>query len=72
MSTAFHPQTDGQTERANRTLITMLRNFVDQRQSNWDLLLSAAEFATNNATNVLQDNSIHTSIPYSSPAFLTS
>jgi len=51
MSTAFHPQTDGQTERANRTLITMLRNFVDQRQSNWDLLLSAAEFATNNATN---------------------
>jgi hypothetical protein len=51
MSTAFHPQTDGQTERANRTLITMLRNFVDHRQSNWDLLLSAAEFATNNATN---------------------
>jgi hypothetical protein len=51
MSTAFHPQTDGQTERANRTLITMLRNFVDQRQTNWDLLLSAAEFAINNATN---------------------
>jgi len=51
MSTAFHPQTDGQTERANRTLITMLRSFVDQRQSNWDLLLSAAEFAVNNAVN---------------------
>jgi len=51
MSIAFHPQTDGQTERANRTLITMLRAFVDQRQTNWDLLLSAAEFATNNATN---------------------
>jgi transposase InsO family protein len=51
MSTAFHPQTDGQTERANRTLITMLRSFVDQRQSNWDLLLPAAEFAVNNAVN---------------------
>jgi hypothetical protein len=51
LSTAFHPQTDGQTERANRTLITMLRSFVDQRQSNWDLLLPAAEFAVNNATN---------------------
>lgn len=51
MSTAFHPQTDGQTERANRTLITMLRNFVDQRQYNWDLLLTSAEFAANNATN---------------------
>ena len=51
ISTAFHPQTDGQTERANRTFITILRNFVDQQQSNWDLLLSAAEFATNNAIN---------------------
>jgi hypothetical protein len=36
MSTAFHPQTDGQTERANHTLITMLHNFIDQHQSNWD------------------------------------
>jgi hypothetical protein len=51
ISTAFHPQMDGQTERANRTLIIMLYNFVDQHQSNWNLLLSAAEFAMNNATN---------------------
>jgi transposase InsO family protein len=51
MSTAFHPQTDGQTERANQTLEIMLRAFVDQRQTNWDLLLTAAEFAYNNATN---------------------
>ena len=51
MSTAFHPQTDGQTERANQTLEIMLRAFVDQQQTNWDLLLTAAEFAYNNATN---------------------
>jgi transposase InsO family protein len=51
MSTAFHPQTDGQTERANRTLEDMLRAFVSYRQDNWDQLLSSAEFACNNAPN---------------------
>jgi len=49
MSTAFHPQTDGQTERNNRTLEQMLRNFVNYRQNNWDQYLTAAEFAYNNA-----------------------
>jgi hypothetical protein len=51
MSTAFHPQTDGQTERANRTLEDMLRAFTSYRQNDWDLQLSAAEFACNNAPN---------------------
>ena len=51
MSTAFHPQTDGQTERANQTLETILRAFVDQKQTNWDLLLTTAEFAYNNSIN---------------------
>src|SRR6266511_685843 len=49
MSTAFHPQTDGQTERANRTLEDMLRAFVNYRQTNWDECLPAAEFAYNNS-----------------------
>jgi hypothetical protein len=49
MSTAFHPQTDGQTERTNRTLEQMLRNYVTPDMSNWDQLLAPAEFAFNNA-----------------------
>lgn len=51
MSTAFHPQSDGQTERANRTLEDMLRAFTSYRQDDWDTQLTAAEFACNNAPN---------------------
>jgi hypothetical protein len=51
MSTAFHPQTDGQTERANRTLEDMLHAFTSYRQDDWDTQLTAAEFACNNAPN---------------------
>lgn len=49
MSTAFHPETDGQTERANRTLEEMLRAYVSYRQNNWDQYLALAEFAYNNS-----------------------
>jgi hypothetical protein len=51
MSTAFHPQTDVQTKRTNRTLEDMLRAFTSYRQDDWDLHLTAAEFACNNAPN---------------------
>ena len=49
MSTAYHPQTDGQTERANRTLEEMLRIRVNFQQTDWDEHLAAAELAINNA-----------------------
>jgi hypothetical protein len=49
MSTAFHPQTDGQTERANRTLEEMLRPYVDFHQTDWDDHLVAAELAFNSS-----------------------
>ncbi len=51
MSTAFHPQTDGQTERQNRTLEETLRAYVNYRQDNWDELLTAAELSYNCAVH---------------------
>ena len=49
MSTAYHPQTDGQTERTNRTLEEMLRHFVKPVHDDWDEHLPMVEFAINDA-----------------------
>lgn len=49
MSSGAHPETDGQTERANRVLEEVLRHYVAPSQDNWDELLPMAEFAINNA-----------------------
>jgi hypothetical protein len=48
-STAYHPQSDGQTERVNRILEDYLRHYVGPRQTDWDTHLPEAEFAYNNA-----------------------
>jgi hypothetical protein len=49
LSTAFHPQTDGQTERQNQIIETWLRAYVCYMQDDWNTLLPMAEFAYNNA-----------------------
>ena len=51
MSSAHHPQTDGQTERTHRTLEEMLRHFVHDRQENWESLLPAVQYAYNTAVH---------------------
>jgi hypothetical protein len=50
-SSAFHPQTDGQTEAVNRSLGNLLRCLVQDHTPTWDLLLPQAEFAYNNSVN---------------------
>jgi hypothetical protein len=49
LSTAFHPQTDGQTERVNRVLEEYLRHYVNDSQTDWDEWLPLAGFAYNNS-----------------------
>lgn len=49
MTTAYHPQGDGQVEIMNQVLEDMLRHWVSPSQDNWDILLDCAEFAVNNA-----------------------
>jgi hypothetical protein len=48
-SSAYHPQTDGQTERVNQILEDMLRACAIDCGKNWDKHLSLAEFAYNNS-----------------------
>ena len=47
MSSAYHPETDGATERANRTITQMIRQCVNPKQTDWVQKLPAIEFAIN-------------------------
>jgi transposase InsO family protein len=51
LSTAYHPQTDGQTERLNSVLEQYLRSFINYEQDDWVDLLPMAEFAYNNSVH---------------------
>lgn len=72
MSSANHPQSDGQTERMVRTLKEMLRSSISHRQDNWTDKLAALEFAYNNSihpstslTPFELDLGFHPKTPYS-------
>ena len=51
LSSAFHPQTDGQTERVNQILEQYLRCTINYQQDDWTSYLLLAEFAYNNTTH---------------------
>lgn len=52
LSTAFHPETDGQTESANAALKQYLRAYVNYNQDDWVDMLPIAEFEANSDINV--------------------
>ncbi|KAB2836622.1 MAG: DDE-type integrase/transposase/recombinase [Caedimonadaceae bacterium] len=52
LTTAYHPQADGQTERTNRTLEDFLRHFVNSYHTDWDEQLPLAQFSYNNSVSV--------------------
>ena len=51
LSTAYHPHTDGETERVNQELETYLRLFTLNKPEEWSTLLPMAEFTHNSATH---------------------
>ena len=44
LSTAYHPQTDGQTERINQEIGMFLQHYMNYQQDNWTNWLAVAEF----------------------------
>ncbi|XP_078518423.1 LOW QUALITY PROTEIN: retrotransposon-like protein 1 [Lissotriton helveticus] len=63
LSTGYHPETDGQTERVNQDLEQYLRLYLMEQEGDWPSLLHPAEFAYN--------NSVHSATGFS-PFFLNS
>lgn len=51
MSTAYHPQTDGQTERINQVIESYLHSYCNYEQNDWSFMLAMAEYASNNSNH---------------------
>ncbi|MBW0529731.1 hypothetical protein O181_069446 [Austropuccinia psidii MF-1] len=69
LSTAFHPETDGQTERVNQTLEQYLWMYVIYHQDDWHTWLPLAEFSYNNAEHVSTKQSAFFTIYGRNPTF---
>ena len=46
-ASAYHPQTNGQVERYNRTVLAMLRNYINEHRNDWDQFVSGLVYAYN-------------------------
>ena len=58
LSTAYHPQTDGETERVNQEIETYLRMFCQGQPNSWAEFVPMAEFAHNSATHLSTQKSL--------------
>jgi len=58
MSTAYHPQTDSQTERINQEVEVFLRHYINYRQNNWTKWLATAKFQYNNKKHTVTGHSL--------------
>jgi len=65
-STSYHPQTDGSSERSNKTIIQALRNYVNRRQTDWSKHLTHVEVVMNNSVNATTELT-PTELLYGSP-----
>ena len=57
MSTVFHPQTNGQTERLNHEINQYLRTYVNDRQNEWAKWIKIAQFVWNNTVSEVTTDS---------------
>jgi hypothetical protein len=55
-TTAYHPETNGQTERMNRVVEEALRSYINSEQDDWHTWLPMIEFAINNSWQASIDN----------------
>ncbi|SGY17245.1 BQ5605_C015g07720 [Microbotryum silenes-dioicae] len=70
MSTSFHPETDGRSERTNKTAIQALRAVVNKQQNNWVQHLVNIEFAINASVNASTNKSPFEVVLGRSPSLL--
>ena len=71
-TTAYHPETDGQTERMNKVVVETLRNYISPTQTDWEDRLPMVECAINGSWNESIQNTPfylnygkHPRLPYS-------
>ena len=57
MSTAFHPQTDGQTEWLNHEINQYLQTYINDRQNEWVKWIKIAQFVWNNTVSEVTTDS---------------
>ena len=58
MSTAFHPQTDGQTEQLNCEINQYLRTYISDQQNDWAKWIKIAQFIWNNTISEFTTDSL--------------